>query len=185
MIAYVCPWWAVPFTIDPPFRRLLHDPAKIVGPYVEPGMTVLDVGCGVGWFSIPMAAMVGEQGRVLAVDLQPQMLDMLRRRAERADVADRIETHPCRRDTLAINTPVDFALIFAMLHEVPDRQRLLAEVHDLLTPGGKLLLAEPPLHVSKKKFAAELAAAESTGLTTIARPNLRWTQAALLQKHPV
>ena len=81
---HVCPWWSVPFTIDPPFRRLVHDPQKIVGPYVKPGMTVMDVGCGVGWFSIPMARMVGDQGKVIAVDLQPQMLDMLRRRAEKA-----------------------------------------------------------------------------------------------------
>ena len=82
MAAHVCPWWSAWFTINNPLRRLLHDPQQIVGPYVEPGMTVMDVGCGAGWFSIPMARMVGDQGRVLAVDLQPQMLDMVRRRRE-------------------------------------------------------------------------------------------------------
>jgi ubiquinone/menaquinone biosynthesis C-methylase UbiE len=81
MIAYVCPWWCAWFSLSNPLRRLVHDPQVIVGPFVEPGMTVLDVGCGVGWFSIPMAQMVGEKGQVIAVDLQPQMLDMLRRRA--------------------------------------------------------------------------------------------------------
>ena len=92
MAGHVCPWWSVPFTINTPLRRLLHDPQKIVGPYVKPGMTVMDVGCGVGWFSIPMARMVGDHGKVIAVDLQQQMLDMLRRRAEKAGVAARIET---------------------------------------------------------------------------------------------
>ena len=99
-MSHVCPWWSVPFTIDPPFRRLVHDPQKIVGPYVKPGMTVMDVGCGVGWFSIPMARMVGDQGKVIAVDLQPQMLDMLRRRAEKAGMADRIRLHHCQQDRL-------------------------------------------------------------------------------------
>lgn len=120
MAAHVCPWWAAPFTIAPPFRRLLHDPRKIVGPYVKPGMTVMDVGCGVGWFSIPMAGMVGEQGRVIAIDIQQQMLDMLRRRAEKVGVANRIELDKCEQDRLEVNAEADFALVFAMLHEVPD-----------------------------------------------------------------
>ena len=181
MVAYVCPWWAVPFTIDPPFRRLLHDPQKIVGPYVKPGMTVIDVGCGVGWFSIPMAKMVGDGGRVIAVDLQRQMLDMLRRRAEKAGAAERVETHQCERNRLGLDahTNADFALVFAMLHEVPDKQRLLSEVHNSLNPGGKLLLSEPPLHVSAKKFAKEAAVAEEAGFRMIGRPKLRWCQAAL------
>ena len=84
-------------------------------------MTVIDVGCGMGWFSIPMAQMVGERGKVIAVDLQPQMLGRLRRRAEKAGVAARIELHHCQQDRLGLDTQADFALMFAMLHEVPDR----------------------------------------------------------------
>ena len=86
MGAHVCPWWCARFSINNPLRRLVHDPEKIVGPYVRPGMFIMDVGCGVGWFSVPMAKMVGDQGRVIAVDLQQQMLDTLWRRAEKAGV---------------------------------------------------------------------------------------------------
>jgi ubiquinone/menaquinone biosynthesis C-methylase UbiE len=182
MIAYVCPWWAVPFTIDTPLRRWFHDPAKIAGPYVKPGMTVLDVGCGVGWFSIPMAGMVGHQGKVLAVDLQQQMLDMLRRRAQKAGVADRIELRKCEQDRLGIVCEADFALVFAMLHEVPDQRRLLGEIHGCLKPGGRLLLAEPPIHVTRKKFAGEVAIAEQSGFRIVEQPRMRWSHAVLLGK---
>ena len=88
-MAHICPWWGGYF-IDNPLRRLLHNPEKIVGPYVQPGMTVMDVGCGMGFFSIAMAKMVGDSGRVIAVDLQQKMLDVLRQRATKAGVADRI-----------------------------------------------------------------------------------------------
>jgi ubiquinone/menaquinone biosynthesis C-methylase UbiE len=182
MVAYVCPWWSVPLTIDLPFRRLLHDPQKIVGPYVKPGMTVMDVGCGVGWFSIPMARMVGDHGKVIAVDLQPQMLDMLLRRAEKAGVAARIEMHRCERDRLGVDAEVDFALVFAMLHEVPDQCRLLGEIRDCLKPGGKLLLAEPPIHVSGKAFANEVAIAEKVGFQVVERPQVRWCHAVVSMK---
>ncbi len=182
MAAHVCPWWSVPFTIDPPFRRFLHDQQKIVGPYVKPGMIVMDVGCGVGYFSIPMATMAGEKGKVIAVDLQQQMLDMLRRRAGKAGVADRIEMHKCEQGRLGIDTVADFALVFAMLHEVPDQRRLLGEIHGCLKHGGKLLLAEPPIHVSSKRFANEVATAEETGFTMVERPRLRWCHAMVFVK---
>ena len=182
MAARVCPWWSAPFTIDPPFRRWLHDPQKIVGPYVKPGMTVMDVGCGVGWFSIPMARMAGDAGKVVAVDLQQQMLDMLRKRAERAGVAARIELHKCDQNRLGVHATVDFALVFAMLHEVPDQDRLLREVHDCLKQDGKLLLAEPPMHVSGSKFAGEVSTAEKVGFRVIERPGVRWSRAVLLVK---
>jgi 2-polyprenyl-3-methyl-5-hydroxy-6-metoxy-1,4-benzoquinol methylase len=59
-MSHVCPWWGGYF-IDNPLRRLLHNPEKIVGPYVQPGMTVMDVGCGMGIFSI---AITGGDGPV-------------------------------------------------------------------------------------------------------------------------
>jgi ubiquinone/menaquinone biosynthesis C-methylase UbiE len=182
MIAYVCPWWSAPFTIDTPLRRWLHDPQKVVGPYVRPAMTVIDVGCGPGWFAVPMAKMVGDGGKVVAVDLQPQMLEMVGRRAAKVGVAARIELHKCEPDRLGIATQADFALVFAMLHEVPDQRRLLTEIHACLKPGGKLLLAEPPIHVTRKKFADEKAVAEQVGFSVVSEPHVRWCRAALFMK---
>jgi ubiquinone/menaquinone biosynthesis C-methylase UbiE len=181
MASYVCPWWIAWFTIDTPLRRLVHDPQKIVGPYVKAGMTVLDVGCGVGWFSIPMARMVGDHGQVIAVDLQQQMLDIMGRRAEKEGISARIKSHKCDQNRLGLDVKVDFALTFAMLHEVPDQGRLLGEIRNCLNPGGKLLLAEPPIHVTRKMFAKEVAAAEEARFRVVDQPRIRWSHAVLLE----
>jgi ubiquinone/menaquinone biosynthesis C-methylase UbiE len=181
-MGHVCPWWSAAFTLDIPIRRWLHAPERVVGCYARPGTTVIEVGCGSGWFTIPMARMVGEQGRVIAVDLQQQMLDIVRRRAEKASVADRIELHKCEQTRLGIETAADFALVFAMLHEVPDQDRLLGEVYHCLKPRGKLLLAEPPIHVTHKKFLGEVAVAEAAGFEILGLPHIRWSHATLFVK---
>ena len=56
-------------SLDNTIRRWLQNPKKILGPYLDEGMTVVDIGCGPGFFSIDMAQMVGKSGRVIAVDL--------------------------------------------------------------------------------------------------------------------
>ena len=178
--AHVCPWWSAWLTIDNPLRRLVHDPRKIVGPYVKPGMTALDVGCGSGWFSIPMARMAGQRGRVIAVDLQQQMLDMLRRRAQRAGVADRIRTHKCESGSLGLDARADFALAFAMVHEVPDTRRLLAEIHACLKPGGRFFVAEPRLHVASRTFQKMLEIAAETGFRPLEEPQVARCRAVVL-----
>ncbi len=81
---HVCPWWLA-YTWDNRFRNLFQNPEKILGQYVHRGMTVLDVGCGMGFFSIGMARLVGEEGRVIAVDLQEKMIDIVRKRSELAE----------------------------------------------------------------------------------------------------
>lgn len=181
MSGHVCPWWGG-CLIDNPLRRLLHNPERILRSYARPGMTAMDVGCGRGMFSIALAKMVGPEGRVIAVDLQPQMLDAVRRRAEKAGLIDRIQLHHCQPDRLGIQTPVDFALAFAMIHEVPDARRLLTEIASCLNPGGKLLIAEPRLHVPAGPFQATLAAAREVGLDMCDEPPVRLCRAAVLIK---
>ena len=95
----VCPWWLCP-TFDNPLRRLIHNPDRILAGLVRPGETALDLGCGMGYFSIPLARLVGPEGKVICVDLQEQMLAGVRRRAERAGVADRIRLHRAGTDGL-------------------------------------------------------------------------------------
>ncbi len=85
----VCPWWLCA-TFDNPLRRLIHNPERILCELVRSGDTALDLGCGMGVFSIPLARLVGPSGKVICVDLQEQMLAGVRRRAERAGVAQRI-----------------------------------------------------------------------------------------------
>jgi len=182
MAEHVCPWW-MGYLIDNPLRRLIHNPEKILGPYVKPEMTVIDVGCGMGFFSIAMAKMVGDQGQVIAVDLQQKMLDGMRRRAEKAGVAARIHAHRCEADNLNIDTEADFVLAFAMVHEVPDTKRLLSQVYACLKPGGKFLVAEPRLHVPTSSFQRMLEIAAAVGFWQSAeQPQVRRCYAVVFVK---
>lgn len=177
----VCPWWGGYF-IDNRWRRLLHKPERILAPYVKPGMTALDFGCGMGFFAIPLARLVGPEGRVIAADLQPQMLDSLGKRAARAGVAERIEMLRCEPDLIGVGEPVDFVLCFWSVHEVPDQRRLLAELNTCLRRDGRLLLAEPIGHVSRTAFEETVALAEEFGLTVHSRPRIRWSRAVELRR---
>jgi ubiquinone/menaquinone biosynthesis C-methylase UbiE len=184
MADHVCPWWGGYF-IDNRFRRILHNPETILAPYIRRGMTAMDFGCGMGFFSIPMAKLVGDAGRVICVDLQPQMLSTLRKRAERAGVASRIRTHACEPDRVGVDEPIDFALAFWSAHEAPDLLGLLAEIRSYLVSGGRVLVAEPVGHVRAKAFEATVAAARGSGLDLEQRPPIRLSRAAVFVPRPI
>ena len=179
MSQHVCPWWGGYF-IDNRFRRLFHKPERILAPYVQQGMTVMEFGCGMGLFSIAMAGLTGEGGCVIAVDVQQKMLDVLHQRAERAGVAGRIRTHRCEPTALGIDGPIDFALAFWSAHEVPDLRGLLADVHGCLIDGGKFLVAEPRGHVSARAFGKTVALAQQVGLRPLEEPHVRLSRAVVL-----
>ena len=175
----ICPWWLA-YTFDHPGRRLFHKPEAIFAPYLAPGMTVMDVGCGMGFFSIGMARLVGDGGAVIAVDLQQKMLDVLMQRAARAGVAGRICPRLCTEDDLRVHERVDFALTFYMVHEVRDTRRLLFQIKDCLKPGGKLLIAEPKIHVTRKNFDSTIHLANDIGLRLVETPVIALSHTALL-----
>lgn len=179
---HVCPWWGGYF-IDNRLRRWLHKPERFLAPFLSPGMTVLDFGCGMGFTSIAMARLVGEEGMVVSADLQPQMLRTLEKRARRARVAERIRTHICQKDSLALDRTIDFALAFWSAHEVPDLGKLLAEVHACLVPEGRFLVVEPRGHVTPQDMAEMTAKAERAGFAaTEAGPYARWSHTVIYRK---
>jgi len=184
MAEMVCPWW-LGYVLANPLRRLLQDPDEIVADYVEPGMAVLDVGCAMGFFSLPMARMVGPGGRIVCVDMQQRMLDGLTRRARRAGVLDRIDARHCSQQSLGLEDLaglVDFALAFGVVHEVPDPPRFLAEVAGALRDGGRFLIAEPKGHVKPGAFDRTIEAAQQTGLALLDRPEVPRSRAALFER---
>lgn len=180
-MAHVCPWWFA-YTFDNPLRRWLHPPGPVLGAWVLPGMTALDVGCGIGHFTLGMAHLVGPSGRVIATDLQQRALDAVRRRAARAGLSDRITTHRCAPDRLGIPGPVDFALAFWMAHETPSQTGLFAELAGILRPGGRLLVAEPRFHITARDFERTYEAAALTGLVLAEKPAVRASHAALFER---
>ncbi|HLA40545.1 MAG TPA: class I SAM-dependent methyltransferase, partial [Candidatus Glassbacteria bacterium] len=132
--------WKHNYLLDNWLRRRLQPPGKILNGYLRPGMTVLDAGCGMGLFSLPMAALVGGTGRVIAVDLQPEGLKVLMRRAVKAGLAGRIRPIACDMGELPVREKIDFALAFYSVHEVPDFSRFFRRIAGLLNPEAKLLV---------------------------------------------
>ncbi len=146
-------------------------------------MTVLEPGPGMGFFTLELARRVGPKGRVIAIDVQPQMLAGLVRRATKAGLAGRIDARQPKGDRLGIEDyagKVDFALAFAMVHEVSNPAALFADIHTALKPGGKLLFAEPAGHVSAEDFDASVKQARKAGLVMESRPTIRRSHAAVL-----
>jgi ubiquinone/menaquinone biosynthesis C-methylase UbiE len=184
MAGRLCPWW-LGYFLASPIRKIWHDPMKILAPNVKDGMTALDIGPGMGYFTIPMARLVGERGRVIAVDVQEKMLRSLRERARKAGFEDRVETRLCPADSLGIDDlagKIDFALTFAVLHETPDIRRVLSDVHNALRSGGMLLISEPSGHVNEKEFEATTATAHSVGFQTVATPLIKRSHSIVVKK---
>jgi cyclopropane fatty-acyl-phospholipid synthase-like methyltransferase len=185
MSEHVCPWWIGYFLVSP-IRRWMQNPDEIIAPYVTPGMTVLEPGPGMGFFTLPLARRVGS-GRVIAVDIQPKMLSALRRRATKAGLIQRIDTRLAKSDSLAIDDlrgSVDFVLAVAVVHEMPSADAFFCQTAAALAPGGRLLFAEPAGHVSEEKFAQELEAAALAGLAVKDRPAVKRSHAAVLAREP-
>jgi ubiquinone/menaquinone biosynthesis C-methylase UbiE len=180
----VCPAWLGYFLANP-IRKLIHPPQMILAPYAKEGMTVLDIGCGMGFFSISLAHMVGATGKVICVDMQEKMLKGLEKRARKAGISARIETRLCSQHTIGLQDfaeKIDFALAFAVVHEVPDPARFFAELFATIVPSENVLLAEPKGHVSEEEFTGTLSTAKQQGFTVIRALQIFRNRSVLLKK---
>ncbi len=178
----VCPWWLC-FTFDNRFRVLFHDPETLLSPYIKPGDTVIDIGPGMGYFTIPLARLVGPTGHVTAIDVQAKMLSALARRAEKRGVSERITPYLAEPDSLGNHPKADFILAFYMVHEVRDKEKFISEIYNLLKPGGLFLLVEPIVHVSKKSFLQTMQTAKEIGFIVKDTPKIRMSHSALLTRN--
>lgn len=166
--------------LDFAFRKLLQNPGRILRPHIKEGMTVLDLGCGPGFFTLEMARLVGSSGKVIAADLQQGMLGKLKAKIQNTHLAERIEFHQCLADRIGLAEKIDFILVFYMLHEVPDPGSFLREVRALLNPAGRVLLAEPKWHVSREEFLKAIIVMEQAGFTVLEQPKIRFSRTVLI-----
>lgn len=152
--------------LDDPKRFLFQNPDSILSEIgVKSGQIVADIGCGTGFFSLPLANRVGKSGKVYALDTSRTMIKELRKRSKHLQqmeaVHSRESTFPIEDDT------VDLVLLVNMIHEVEDWRRFLKEVHRVLNRSGKICVIDwkkkkmemgPPLKVrfTKKRLAEML-----------------------------
>jgi len=178
---HICPWWLA-YTFDNPLRRLFQDPFKITGSYLRPGSRAADVGCGMGYFSVAMAGIVGPQGKVYAIDIQEKMLAITMGRIRKRGLSSRVVPLLCTGAGLNMPSNLDFVLIFWAAHEIPDHSRLFLEVGSSLCAGGGLLLAEPRFHVKERPFVESVAAARKAGFTVAGTPRIAFSRTAYLTR---
>jgi len=168
--------------LDTRIRKLFHNPQKMLKSYIKDGMTVLDLGCGPGFFTIEMAMMVGKTGKVIAVDLQEGMLEIVRKKIRHLGLQNIIELHKCSNEGIGLYKEFDFILIFYMLHEVPHQLAFLKEVLTMLKQEGKVLITEPKFHVSKRDFYHSIESLKNIGFDIIDEPNILFSRSILIKK---
>lgn len=136
-----CPAWLA-WVLDNPVWRGVGGARLLDQLDLTPGMRVLDVGSGPGRLSLPAAARVAPRGEVVALDLQPGMLDKLRARAAAAGVTNIRTVLGGAGQGHIEREAFDRALLVTVLGEIPDRAAALREIHAALKPGGVLAVAE-------------------------------------------
>lgn len=180
----VCPWW-IGYLLLSPLRRIRQSPGKLLGSLVGAGMTVLEPGPGMGYFTLDVARMVGPAGRVVAVDVQERMLLALRRRAAKAGLLERIDLRRAEAGSLGVDDlagRVDRVLAIFVVHEMPDTARFFAEAHRSLAGGGRLLFAEPKRHVTAAEFDRSVESALKAGFVNLGEFRFPGARAVLLAR---
>jgi ubiquinone/menaquinone biosynthesis C-methylase UbiE len=175
---HTCPWWLC-FTFDNPVRAMIHNPVKILHPYVKEGDSVLDIGPGMGYFTIPLSTLVGRDGSVVALDIQEGMLKRLRKRVEKKNILN-IEAHLYDGTKFNLKKKFDFVLLFWMLHEVREKKNFVREIASVLEKDAKILIVEPHIHVTKKNFEESVSFFQEAGMRIVETPKVALSGTALL-----
>jgi ubiquinone/menaquinone biosynthesis C-methylase UbiE len=184
---HICPVW-IGYLLASPVRRLFENPGKMILPLVRPGARVLELGPGLGFFTVPLARAVGPAGKVVCVDVQPGMLARLGRRLQKRGLADHVELRRCSHDDLGLGDEqgrCDLALALHVVHETVAPASTLRTLAACLKPGGQLLLVEPPGHVSRAAWQAEIVALTQAGLVRVPHPRAEGRKLLALWQKPV
>jgi ubiquinone/menaquinone biosynthesis C-methylase UbiE len=157
--------------LDLPLRRQYLDPGEVLGMYgVAGGMELLEIGCGTGLFTVEMARMLGDQGTVHAVDVQPAMIQRTQARTAGAGVAHMVQLHHCGvYDLPFADDTIDLAVLISTLGEVPDKPAAFSELRRVLKPGARLGVTEELLFTTYQLAGSARRWAEDAGFRFLAK----------------
>lgn len=183
MAEKVCPWWAGYLLVNP-LRKMIHNPEKLFQNFIKPGMKIIDFGSAMGYFSLPFARMTGKEGKVFCFDIQEKMLTGLIKRARKAKLDEIIV--PClitdNDGFQQLNNSIDFGLLFAVAHEVPNQKQLFEFLNSKLKNGAVLYFAEPAGHVKLTDFISSVDLALASGFSIERNLKVSKSHAVLLKK---
>lgn len=124
--------------------RLINPPKVLEKLGIKEGQTILDFGCGPGSFTIPAAKLVGERGKIYALDIHPLAIKAVRKKAQKYGLTN-IETIFSDRDTWLPEESVDVVLLYGIFHMIKDKQGVLKELHRLMKANGLLSIMVGPM----------------------------------------
>ena len=129
--------------IDNPFRRRIQPPYETAIRHgIEPGMRVLDVGPGNGTYTLGAAERLGSEGQLIAIDIEPKIIERLQKRIELEGIAN-IKARVADAYELPFeDSYFDLIYMITVINEIPDIPRALKEFHRVLKPSGKLVFSE-------------------------------------------
>jgi ubiquinone/menaquinone biosynthesis C-methylase UbiE len=181
--ALPCPvWLRWMVELDNPFTRTNRAATILEHLDLQPGMTVLDAGCGPGRLTIPLAQRVGDEGDVLALDLQPGMLDRVRAKAEAAGVKNIRFLQAAIGDGKLETNRFDRVLLVTVLGEIPDRPAALKELFEATKPGGVLSVTEVIFDPHFQRYGTVARLAKSVGFRETTRHGNSLAYTLILEK---
>lgn len=163
------------------FRRLLQNPERILKKYIRQGMRVLDLGCGSGFFTLEMARLVGEEGKVIAVDVQEGMLELLKEKLENCELRQRIQLFKSETQSLGFTDKVDFILVFYSFHEMKYIDHIIQGLTEIVKPDTQILISEQKMHVSKEMFASIVNKMINKGFVVYRRPKIFFSRSVVMK----
>lgn len=159
-----CPaWLGWMVEADNPFTKINRSAHIIDQLELQEGMNVLDAGCGPGRVSIPLAKKVGPQGSVTALDIQNEMLNRVREKAEKQGIKNISYINAGLGSGVLKDNAYDRATLVTVIGEIPDQKKALQEIFTVLKPGGLLSITETLFDPHYQRINKILDLAESVG----------------------
>ncbi len=176
----------ISIALDSDLRRRIQPPELIIARAgIEEGMSVVDLGCGPGAFTLPIARAVGSRGKVYAVDVQPAMIERVEAKLARPENADvvNVETRLASAYELPFgDDSLDAASLVGVLDEIPDQARALKELRRALKPGGILAVSEHLVDPDFRFSSATARVGERAGFAVDQVLGSRWSYTVRFRK---